>query len=98
MQKIFSMAKMANTQCYPHVWGSAIAAQVGLNAAFAMPDFPDSLTPGEVYFEYDRTPNIFREEMNLSPLKIEDGYIHNPDIIGLGFEPDRELIAKYQIG
>lgn len=98
VQKIFTMAKMANTQCYPHVWGSAIAAQVGLNAAFAMPDFPESLTPCEVYFEYDRTPNIFREEMNLNRLKIENGYIQKPDIIGLGFEPDRELIAKYRIG
>ncbi|WP_317855236.1 mandelate racemase/muconate lactonizing enzyme family protein [Chakrabartyella piscis] len=97
-QKIFSMAKIANTQCYPHVWGSAIALQTGMHAAFAMPDFPESLNPGEVLFEYDRTPNIFRDEMNLLyQVTLKDGYIEKPEFEGLGFEPDRDLIAKHLV-
>lgn len=95
--KIVTLAKIENLQCYPHVWGSAIAVQVGLNAAFAMPDFPESLNPEEVYFELDRTPNIFREELSKNKLKIQDGYIYLPEFEGLGVEIDRDIIKKYQI-
>jgi D-galactarolactone cycloisomerase len=94
---ITSMAKVENIQCYPHVWGSAIAMQVGLNAAFAMPDFPEGLVPDPVYFEFDRTTNIFREEMNLNNIEIINGEIALPEFVGLGFEPNRKLIQKYRI-
>lgn len=94
---IISMAKVENIQCYPHVWGSAVAMQVGLNAAFAMPDFPEGLVPDPVYFEFDQTPNIFREEMNLNKMVIKNGEIQITEFEGLGFEPDRELIRKYRI-
>lgn len=95
--KILTLAKIANTQCFPHVWGSAVAVQVGLNAAFATPDFPESLNPADVYFELDRTPNIFREELNINKLKIIDGYIYLSEFEGLGINVDRDLIKKYQI-
>lgn len=97
-QKIVTLAKIENIQCYPHVWGSGVAVAVGLNAAFAMPDFPEALVPAPVYFELDRTPNIFREEVNLNKLKIVDGYIDLPEFEGLGVEINRDLIKKYQIG
>ena len=91
------MAKLQNIQCYPHVWGSGVAVAVGLNAAFAMPDFPESLNPAPVYFELDRTENIFREEINNNQLKIVNGYIECPQFEGLGIDINRELIARYQI-
>lgn len=96
-QNIVSLAKIANIQCYPHVWGSAVAMQVGLNAAFSMPDFPEGLVPAPVYFEYDRTPNIFREELNLNKIEIVNGEVELKDFVGLGFEPNRELIEKYLV-
>lgn len=96
--KIIAMAKIQNIQCYPHVWGTGIAVSVGLNAAFAMPDFPESLNPSEVYFELDRTPNIFREQISKNKLHIENGYIALPKFEGLGLEIDRDLIKEYQIG
>lgn len=96
--KIVTLAKIANTQCYPHVWGSAVALQVGLNAAFAQPDFPESLKPADVYFELDRTPNIFREELSLQKLDIKDGYLARPEFEGLGFEMNWDLLEKYRIG
>jgi len=92
------MAKVANIQCYPHVWGSGIAVAVGLNAAFAMPDFPEALVQAPVYFELDRTENIFRVKLNKNALKIEDGYINIPEFEGLGIDRDRDLIKEYQIG
>lgn len=96
--KIVTLAKIQNIQCFPHVWGTGIAVAVGLNAAFAMPDFPESLNPSEVYFELDRTPNIFREQISKKKLVIKDGYIDLPQYEGLGLDIDRELIKKYQIG
>jgi len=96
--KIMTLAKIENIQCYPHVWGSAVAVQVGLNAAFAMPDFPEALVQAPVFFEYDRTPNIFREKMNLNKLIIKDGYIELPEFEGLGINIDRKIIDKYRIG
>ncbi|MGV8979724.1 mandelate racemase/muconate lactonizing enzyme family protein [Clostridium sp.] len=95
--KIVTLAKIENIQCYPHVWGSAVAVAVGLNAAFAMPDFPESLNPADVYFELDRTPNIFREELSKNKLNIKNGYLELPQFEGLGLEIDRELIKKHQI-
>lgn len=95
--KIVTLAKIENIQCYPHVWGSAVAVQVGLNAAFAMPDFPESLNPAEVFFELDRTTNIFREELSRNKLEIKDGYIYRPEFEGLGLDIDRDLIEKYKV-
>jgi D-galactarolactone cycloisomerase len=97
-RRIMTMAKIANIQCYPHVWGSGIAVAVGLNAAFAMPDFPEALVQPPVYFELDRTENIFREKINKNALKIENGYINIPEFEGLGLDIDRDLIKEYQIG
>jgi D-galactarolactone cycloisomerase len=97
-RRIMTLAKIENIQCYPHVWGSGIAVAVGLNAAFAMPDFPEALKPEEVYFELDRTENIFREKLNKNKLVIKDGYIDLPEFEGLGVDIDRDLIKEYQVG
>ena len=91
------MAKLENIQCYPHVWGSAVAVSVGINAAFAMPDFPESLNPAAVYLELDRTPNIFREELSMNSLHIDNGYLIRHEHEGLGLAIDRKLIDRYQI-
>lgn len=96
-QRIVTLAKLENIQCYPHVWGSAVAVAVGLNAAFSMPDFPESLNPADVYFELDRTPNIFREELSYDKLEIKNGYIYKKDIEGLGLDINRELLEQYRI-
>ncbi|MGJ8530482.1 mandelate racemase/muconate lactonizing enzyme family protein [Maritalea sp.] len=96
-QKIVQMAKLENIQCCPHVWGGAVALSVGLNAAFAMPDFPESLNPADVFLEYDRSPNVFRDELSRTKLTMRDGYIDLPEFEGLGVDIDRDVIAKYQI-
>lgn len=96
-RKIVTLASIHNIQCYPHIWGSAIALNVGIHCAFSLPHFPPSLTPQEVLLEYDRTPNIFRDRLSKKPLIIKDGYIELPEGVGIGVEVDEELIEKYRI-
>ena len=97
VRNIATLANIHNIRCCPHIWGSAIALQAGINAAFYVPDYPDSLTPAPVWLEYDRTPNIFREELNLLPLEIQNGRLKKQNRPGLGVEPDKKLIEKYQV-
>lgn len=97
-RKISVLASIHNIQCYPHVWGSAIALYTGINCAFSLQDFPNKLVQEDMLLEYDRTENIFRECLAKEPLQLVDGYIQPPTKPGLGIEVDEELIAKYRIG
>jgi len=96
-RKIAVLASVHNIQCYPHIWGSALALHTGMNCAFALPDFPNALMPSEMYLEYDRTPNIFLERLAKEPVKIIDGFVYPPEKPGLGIDVDEELIKKYEI-
>ena len=95
--KIANLAAIHNIQCLPHIWGSAIAVRAGMHCAFALPNYPDSLNPCEVYMELDRTPNIFRENLSTHTFDIKDGCIHLPDGKGLGLAIDEELIEHYRV-
>lgn len=95
--KIVTLAKINNIQCYPHIWGSAVALQVGINAVFALPDFPESLNPADVFLELDCTPNVFREKLSKNRYEIKDGYIDIPKFDGLGLDIDREIIRNYSV-
>lgn len=96
-RKIVTIASIHNIQCYPHVWGSAIALYTGINCAFSLQDFPYKLVQEDMLLEYDRTENIFREKLAKEPLKMVDGYIAPPTKPGLGIEIDEELIKTYRI-
>ena len=94
---IAMLATIHNIRCCPHIWGSAVAVQAGIQAAFSLPDYPNSLNPAPVLLEYDRTPNVFREELNEIPLNIYDGKLGLPEEPGLGVSVNRELIRRYQV-
>ena len=96
-RKIVTLAAINNIQCYPHIWGSAIALFTGVHCAFSLPHFPPSLYPGDVLLELDRTPNIFREELSRTKLDFKDGYVSLPEGAGLGIDVDEELIAEYEV-
>jgi len=96
-KKIAVLASVNNIQCYPHVWGSAIALATGIHCAFSLQDFPHKLVPEDMMLEYDRTTNIFREELSKDPVTITDGFILPPEKPGLGLDVDEDLIKRYQI-
>jgi len=96
-RKIVTMATIHNIQCYPHVWGSSIALYTGINCAFSLPDFPYSLFPEDVLFEYDQTPHIFRDKLSFEKPRFANGYIEIDNKCGLGFDVDESIIKKYRV-
>ena len=91
------LATIHDIRCCPHIWGSAVALQTGLHAAFSLPDYPESLTPAPVWLEYDRSTNVLREELNLNRIRMVDGWIDLPERPGLGFEVNRDVLEHYRI-
>lgn len=96
-QKIVTLATVHNIQCYPHVWGSAVALHTGLHCALTLPEFPPRLYPSDVRLEFDQTTNVFRDKLAGAPLPMEDGFISAPTRPGLGLEVDTDLVERYRI-
>ena len=101
--KVLSMAHTHLTPVVPHVWGSAVAVSVNLHLLAAMPPVPGGLNPREPMLEFDTTHNLFRDELLAEPLDIQGqvrrsgGYASVPSGPGLGVEPDRDFIARYEV-
>ena len=59
--------------------------------------------PRDSWLEFDTTDNLFRDELLIEPLDIQGQVAHNgglagiPDGPGLGVEPDRDFIARFEI-
>ncbi len=96
--KVATLSTIHNIQCFPHVWGSAVALRTGIHFAFALPDFPGCLNPRGMYLELDRTPNIFREQLSPGAYHLNrDGYMLMDEEPGLGLHIDRSLIEKFRV-
>ncbi len=101
--KVLALAHAHHTPVVNHVWGSAIAVATNLHLLAAMPPLPGGLFPREPWLEFDTTDNKFRDDLLQEPLNIQSqvkqtcGYVAIPSQPGLGVEPDRDFIKKYQI-
>jgi D-galactarolactone cycloisomerase len=101
--KVLSMAHTHLTPVVPHVWGSAVAVTVNLHLLAAMPPVPGGLNPREPMLEFDTTHNHFRDGLLEEPLDIQGqvkesgGYASVPTGPGLGVEPNRDFIARYEV-
>jgi D-galactarolactone cycloisomerase len=75
-----------------------------LHLLAAMPALPGGLHPWEPMLEFDTTHNAFRDELLAEPLDIQGqvkkngGNVSIPQGPGIGVEPDRDFIKKYEIG
>ena len=65
--------------------------------AASLPPNPAALYPGELWFEFDRTPNPFREQLAVEPLKRTGAIIGVPERPGLGLEVDRGMLERYAV-
>ena len=101
--KVVALAHTHFTPVVNHVWGSAIAVAANLHLLAAMPPLPGGLFPREPMLEFDTTDNLFRDELLLEPLGIQDqvassgGFATIPEGSGLGVEPDRGFIDRYRL-
>ena len=101
--KVLALAHTHFTPVVNHVWGSAVAIATNLHLLAAMPPLPGGMFPREPMLEFDTTHNLFRDDLLLEPLNIQEqvaangGFVSIPNGPGLGVEPDREFIKKYRL-
>ncbi len=102
-QKILAMAHAHFLPIVNHVWGSAVAVATNLHLITALPDLPGAAHPVQPMLEYDTTPNRFREELLVKPLRIQEqvkksgGTVSIPQGPGLGIEPDLDFIRHFSV-
>ena len=101
--RVLALCHAHFTPVINHVWGSAIAVATNLQLLAAMPPIPGGLHPWEPMLEFDTTDNKFRDELLTEPLDIQgqvgrnDGRARVPTGPGLGVEPDRGFIERFEI-
>jgi D-galactarolactone cycloisomerase len=100
--RVLALCHAHFTPVVNHVWGSAIAVATNLQLLAAMPPLPGGLFPWEPMLEFDTTENRFRDQLLAEPLDIQGqvartGTVAIPQGPGLGVEPDRDVIAKYEV-
>ncbi len=101
--RVLALCHAHFTPVINHVWGSAIAVATNLHLLAAMPPLPGGLHPWEPMLEFDTTENRFRDDLLQEPLDIQGqvkrsgGRVSIPQGAGIGVEPDRDVIAAYEI-
>jgi D-galactarolactone cycloisomerase len=101
--RVLALCHAHFTPVINHVWGSAIAVATNLQLLAAMPPLPGGLHPWEPMLEFDTTENIFRDDLLAEPLDIQGqvaanaGRVAVPTGPGIGVEPDRAFIQRYEI-
>jgi D-galactarolactone cycloisomerase len=96
-QRIAALASAWGVRYLPHVWGSAVGLAAALQFVAALPPGTAALHPLEPLFEFDRTPNHFRDELATVPIRPEDGWVAIPDAPGLGIEVDEAVLRRYLV-
>lgn len=101
--RVLALCHAHFTPVVNHVWGSAIAVATNLQLLAAMPPLPGGLHPWEPMLEFDTTDNKFRDDLLAEPLDIQSQVARNagrvaiPQGPGIGVEPDRGFIKRYEI-
>jgi D-galactarolactone cycloisomerase len=97
-KRIMALAAANGIHYMPHVWGSAVGLAANLHLAATVPDNPPSLRPTPLLFEFDRTENLFRDHLSLTPFEQSGGFLTIPSGAGLGIEIDQRVIDRYRVG
>lgn len=95
-QRIAALASAWGVRYVPHVWGSAVGLAASLQFIAALPPATQSLFPLEPLLEFDRTPNVFRDDLAKQPIVQRDGWVDIPDCPGIGVEIDDAALQEYR--
>ena len=96
-KKIAALAQAHAVQCVPHAWGTAIGLAATIHYLASLPDTPPCLVPVPPMLEYEQTFNPFRDELSLTPIKHQKGWVDVPAGPGLGIEIDRKVLERYRV-
>ncbi len=72
-QRVAALASAWGVRYLPHVCGSAVGLAAALQLVAALPPATTALHPLEPLFEFDRTPNRFRDDLASEPIRPVDG-------------------------
>ena len=102
--KVSALAQSNFIPIINHVWGSAVSVAVNLHLLTAQPDMPGGLFPFKSMLEFDTTDkNIFITDLCnesfsvLDQLKKNDGYVKPIENVGIGINPNKDFIKKFEI-
>ena len=89
-KRIAGMAYGAFKECAPHSWNSGILLAASLHLGCALPNC--------WIMEYDRTPNVFRDELLEEPVRPDaNGMFHLTEKPGIGAEVREDIVEQYRI-
>ena len=102
--KVSALAQSNFIPIINHVWGSAVSVAVNLHLLTAQPDMPGGLFPFKSMLEFDTTDkNIFMTDLCnesfsvLDQVKKNDGYVKPIENVGIGINPNKDFIKKFEI-
>ena len=102
--KVSALAQSNFIPIVNHVWGSALSVAVNIHLLTSMPDMPGGLFSAKSMLEFDTTSNnIFISDLAeekfsiLDQVKNNNGYVKPLENIGIGINPNREFIKKWQV-
>lgn len=93
-KKVIALASAWNIAFFPHGWVSAVGLFATLQLAAAIPPAPQRLHLPDLIFEYDRTPNPFRDDLAVERVEWDAGLLRIPDRPGLGVTLNRDLLER----
>ena len=102
--KVSALAQSNFIPIINHVWGSALSIAVNLHLLTSMPDMPGGLFPSKPMLEFDTTSkNKFITELAeekfsiLDQVKNNNGFAKPLEEIGIGINPSKDFIKKYEV-
>jgi len=102
--KVSALAQANFVPIVNHVWGSVLSIAVNLHLLTSMPDMPGDLFPSKSMLEFDTTSkNIFVTNLSeekfsiLDQVKNNHGFAKPLEKIGIGINPDKDFIKKYEV-
>jgi D-galactarolactone cycloisomerase len=101
--KVSALAQSNFIPIVNHVWGSALSVAVNLHLLTSLPDMPGGLFPSKSMLEFDTTEkNIFITDLAeekfsiLDQVKNKNGFASPLENIGIGINPNKDFIKKYE--
>ena len=101
--KVSALAQSNFIPIVNHVWGSALSVVVNLHLLTTLPDMPGGLFPTKSMLEFDTTEkNIFITDLAeekfsiLDQVKNKNGFASPLENIGIGINPNKDFIKKYE--